>query len=645
MKKIVLLVLLIVISFFQTSHFAQEEFNSVKKYPIVIDNDTLFFISSGVGVFSAQKRADEINSILKSIVKNDSLRLDSIIILKRSDHVILSVDSQILMGIYSTDITDSALTIDSLASNYAELLITKLHSERSDHKKASLLKSSIYTFVFTILLALGLWLLSFLFPRLSKKIETLDEKLTERIQYKQKKFIKHEYLIKTLKIIWTGLKFALTLLLIYIYFYKLIDLWPFISNLNIQPIIKGILLFVFYSVLAYTLIKGINTLVGYSNKLFISWKGTKIKSVKIRSFELLSADRSLEILSFLTKVIRFVLFGILFYTYITIVFSLFEFTETWADTLLSYILDPLTIAITSFLKFLPNLFFIIVLSFVFYYVIKLVRLFFIEVDKGTLELPGFYKEWAMPTFKIVRFLILVLAAILIFPYLPGSDSPFFRGISVFLGILFSLGSSSAIANMVAGIVLTYMRPFKIGDRVKIAETTGDVVEKNLLVTRVRTIKNVDITIPNAMVLSSHIINFSSSASQMGLILHTTVTIGYDVPWQKVHELLLSACDENESILKEPKPFVLQTSLDDFYVSYELNVYTNDSNRMAITYSRLHSAIQDKFNQDGVEIMSPHYSAVRDGNQTTIPEDYLPKNYKAPSFKIFGNWFGGNPKSE
>ncbi len=645
MHKFFFVFISVAILVLQVSFSAKEKAQISKASPIIINSDTLFYIEKGIGVFSAQKRADEINSILKSIVQDDSVYLDSINIIKQDNHYILAVGNQIVMGIYPYDVTDSTLTVDSLAAKYSQIILSKLQSERTDHKKAWLLKSSILTLVFTLLLVLGLWLLSFLFPRITKRIETLDEKLTERIQYKKKKFIKHEYLIKTLKIIWTGLKFALTLVLIYIYFYELIDLWPFISNLNIQPIIKGILLFVFYTVLAYTLIKGINTLVGYLNKLFISWKDTKIKSVKIRSFELLSADRSLEILSFLTKVARFVLFGILFYTYVTIVFSLFEFTETWADTLLSYILDPLTIALTSFLKFLPNLFFIIVLSFVFYYIIKLVRVFFNEIDKGTLELPGFYKEWAMPTFKIVRFLILVLAAIIIFPYLPGSDSPFFQGISVFLGILFSLGSSSAIANMVSGIVLTYMRPFKIGDRVKIAETTGDVVEKNLLVTRVRTIKNVDITIPNAMVLSSHIINFSSSASQIGLILHTTVTIGYDVPWQKVHELLLSACDENESILKEPKPFVLQTSLDDFYVSYELNVYTNDSNRMAVTYSQLHSAIQDKFNQAGVEIMSPHYSAVRDGNQTTIPEDYLPKNYKSPSFKIFGNWFGGNPKSE
>jgi len=295
---------------------------------------------------------------------------------------------------------------------------------------------------------------------------------------------------------------------------------------------------------------------------------------------------------------------------------------------------------------MPNLFFIIVLIFVFNYIIKFVKFIFLEIDKGNLELPGFHKEWAIPTFKIARFLILVLATIIIFPYLPGSDSPFFQGISVFLGILFSLGSSSAVGNIVSGVVITYMRPFKIGDRVKIADTTGDIVEKTLLVTRIRTIKNVDITIPNAMVLGSHIINFSSSANDKGLILHTTVTIGYDVPWNKVHGLLISAANETEYILKDPKPFVLQTSLDDFYVSYELNAYTNEPGKMAGIYSQLHSKIQDKFNEAGVEIMSPHYGAMRDGNQTTIPENYLPKTYEPPAFKIFGvNVFGNQKKGE
>ncbi|HQF43903.1 MAG TPA: mechanosensitive ion channel, partial [Ignavibacteriaceae bacterium] len=185
-----------------------------------------------------------------------------------------------------------------------------------------------------------------------------------------------------------------------------------------------------------------------------------------------------------------------------------------------------------------------------------------------------------------------------------------------------------------------------GEKVKIADTMGEVVDKTLLVTRIRTNKNVDITIPNAMVLGSHIINYSSSAKDKGLILHTTVTIGYDVPWRKIHELLISAANETEFILKEPKPFVEQTSLDDFSVSYELNAYTHNSGSMGGIYSQLHSKIQDKFNEAGVEIMSPHYNAVRDGNQTTIPQDYLPKEYQAPPFKFLGiDLFGKQKKSD
>jgi len=189
------------------------------------------------------------------------------------------------------------------------------------------------------------------------------------------------------------------------------------------------------------------------------------------------------------------------------------------------------------------------------------------------------------------------------------------------------------------VVLTYMRPFKVGDRVKIAETTGDITEKTLLVTRIRNTKNVEITIPNSMILGSHIVNFSTSSRGEGLILHSTVTIGYDVPYKTVHGLLISAALSTQDILKEPTPFVLQTGLEDFYVSYEINAYTFQPNKMARIYSELHANIQDKFNEARVEIMSPHYSAIRDGNQTTVPEDYLPKTYNAPSFRI-SDLFGG-----
>lgn len=254
---------------------------------------------------------------------------------------------------------------------------------------------------------------------------------------------------------------------------------------------------------------------------------------------------------------------------------------------------------------------------------------------GGITFPGFYHEWADPTYRIVRFLVIAFAAIAIFPYIPGSTSAAFQGVSVFLGVLLSLGSAGAVSNTVAGVIITYMRPFQIGDRVKIADTFGDVMEKTLLVTRVRTIKNVLITIPNSMVLGSHLVNYSSSAKDPGLILPTSVTIGYDAPWKTVHELLISAARATTHILGKPEPFVLQTSLDDFYVTYELNAYTRQPNLMASIYAELHQNIQNKFNEAGVEIMSPHYAQIRDGNKITIPDQYLPKTYQVPAIRLEG----------
>ena len=246
---------------------------------------------------------------------------------------------------------------------------------------------------------------------------------------------------------------------------------------------------------------------------------------------------------------------------------------------------------------------------------------------------GFYADWAMPTYSIVRFLLYAFMFVLIFPYLPGSDSNIFKGVSIFIGVLFSLGSTSAISNMIAGLVITYMRPFKIGDRIKIGDVTGDVLEKTMLVTRVRTIKNEIITIPNSSVLSGNTINFSSEAIEKGLIIYTTVTIGYDVPWKDMHKALIDAALRTEMLLNEPKPFVLQTSLDDFYVSYQINAYTKEASKQALIYSNLHQNIQDVCNERGIEILSPHYRAARDGNMTTIPSNYLSKDYELPSFNI------------
>jgi small-conductance mechanosensitive channel len=227
----------------------------------------------------------------------------------------------------------------------------------------------------------------------------------------------------------------------------------------------------------------------------------------------------------------------------------------------------------------------------------------------------------------------MFALVMAFPYLPGSESEAFKGVSIFLGVLFSLGSTSAVANVVAGLILNYTRAFSIGDRVRIGDVEGDVIFKTLLVTHIRTVKNVEITLPNSTVLGGAVHNFSMAAKESPLILHTSITIGYDAPWRRVHELLISAAQSTQYILSNPPPFVLQTALNDFYVSYQINAYTDHPHEMARIYSELHQNIQDKFNEGGVEIMSPHYSQLRDGNTTTIPESYRPEDYTAPGHRV------------
>jgi small-conductance mechanosensitive channel len=396
----------------------------------------------------------------------------------------------------------------------------------------------------------------------------------------------------------------------------------------------GILLTLLSTVVAVGLWQGGRGLFRLAAEKAEQWRGTYIRGVSVRNLEILSEERMVALVQSGITGMRYASILFLAYVYITFVFSLFDFSRTWAATLLSYVLDPLTDTLTSIVSYLPDLFFVVVIVFITRFILKLIRSVFEQVARAKVTFAGFPHDWAMPTYQIVRFLVIAFAVIVIFPYLPGSGSPAFQGVSVFLGILFSLGSTSAIANIVAGVVLTYMRPFRIGDRVRIADTMGDVVERNLLVTRVRTVKNVDITVPNAMVLGSHIINYSSSAKEKGLVLHTKVTIGYDVSWPKVHELLIAAAGDTAHVAKDPAPFVLQTSLDDFSVAYELNAVTTEPTRMAVIYSELHQHIQDRFHEAGVEIMSPHYSAVRDGNQVAIPQDYLPKSYSPPSFRLF-----------
>ena len=358
-----------------------------------------------------------------------------------------------------------------------------------------------------------------------------------------------------------------------------------------------------------------------------------LKKLAYKDYTFLNEEQKYQIILFITKLLRWFVYIVLIYISLSAIFSIFPITRGWADKLIQYILSPLKSIFIGIWNYLPNLFSILAIYFVMKYFIKFVKYIFTEIDSEKLKVSGFHADWAMPTFSIVKFLLYAFMFVLIFPFLPASDSNIFKGVSVFIGVLFSLGSHSSIANVVAGLVITYMRPFKVGDRIKIGDVTGDVIEKTLLVTRLRTPKNEEVTIPNSSVLSGNTVNYSTMARTVGLIIHTTVTIGYDVPWKKMHQALLNAADRTESLQKEPKPFVLQTSLDDFYVSYQINGYTRETNRFNRIYSSLHQNIQDCCNEMGIEIMSPHYRAQRDGNNTTIPADYLPADYKAPGFNV------------
>ncbi len=413
--------------------------------------------------------------------------------------------------------------------------------------------------------------------------------------------------------------------------------------------LRNILLGIFYTLLATSalilILRAMHWAFPRIYRLLDQWRETIIPSIRIQRLELLSAHRIASLLIGAARVARLMATVALLYFYFPLVLSFFPWTRGYSQTLLDYVLSPLRSIWEATTAFLPDAFTIGVILLIAFYVIKLVKFVFAELGKGTLSLPGFYPDWADPTYKIVRFLLLVFTAIVVFPYMPGSKSPAFQGVSIFVGLLVSLGSSSAISNIISGVMLTYTRAFQLGDRVCIGETVGDVTEKTLLVTRVRTIKNVDIAIPNAMVLSSHIVNYSSSAAQHGLILHTSVTIGYDAPWRTVHQLLLGAAAETPDILDDPKPFVLQTALNDFFVTYEINAFTGKPGLMARTYSELHQKIQDKFNEAGVEIMSPHYSSLRDGNSTTIPAEHRPADYKAPGFRVSSTDASGKPPRE
>lgn len=521
----------------------QEQLQKIKElkqhatgYPVRLVTDTLFYIYTRLGSFSASDRANAIEKRIRKLYEDAFFNADSITVIQNeTSYDIVYNNEAIIMSVTDLDALWFNESSSQLANEYIKKIQAGVVKQKDENSLVNLLKRVGYV----LLILAGICLIIYIFNHLFRK-------LTKR-------------------------------------------------------------------------------LIAEKNKHF--------KGFCVRKVQILSAEQHYKAAMQVNNIIRIVIIILAIYVALPLFFSVFPQTKPFADVLWNWIITPAKILFNDVIHFLPNFFTIIVIYFATTYLVKAIKYFAAGISNETIHITGFYKDWATPTFNIVRFVIYAFMVVIVYPYIPGSKSDAFKGVSVFLGILVSLGSSSAISNIVAGLVITYMRPYKVGDRVKIGEVVGDVVEKTMLVTRVRTIKNEDITVPNSTILNSYTINYSANAKDTGLIVHTTITIGYDAPWKDVQQALIDAALKTEFVIPQPIPFVLQTSLDDFFVSYQINVYTREANKQAAIYSSLHQNIQDVFNERGIEIMSPHYNAVRDGNANTIPPDYLPKDYKAPKFNV------------
>lgn len=516
---------------------ALKQIDSLKKsitpYPIVVNNDTIMKLYTGLGGKTAQKRADLAETIISQIAEEVSFNVDSLYIIN---------------GKYLTDIMYKDITLFSFTESDA------LFAGTTRQELAKTLLSTI-----------------------KKQSSEINKE--------------HGFFARLKRI---GL-FSLVIIGQIIVCYLIIRLFRIFTN--------------------------------RADKL----KDKKLKPVIIKDYELINIDTELKLIKFLIKGAQYLVILILLILTVPLLFAIFPQTKKIADLLISYILYPIKELWNGVINFIPNLITIIVIIVVIKYLIRGIEYIAGEVSAGHLKISGFYPDWALPTANIIRWLLYAFSIVVIYPLIPGAESDIFKGVSVLVGLIISLGSSSVVGNIMAGLVITYMRAFKIGDRIKLNDTVGNVVEKSAFVTRIRTPKNEIITIPNSFILSSQTTNYSHSARKLGLIIHTSVTIGYDAPWRKVHQLLIDAAKATNGVSQTPEPFVLETSLDDYYVSYQINAVITDADQTPRIMSELHANIQDMFNHADVEIMSPHYRANRNGNAVTIPEDDL-SGYKQQSQK-------------
>ncbi|MEB3263854.1 MAG: mechanosensitive ion channel domain-containing protein [Synechococcus sp.] len=347
---------------------------------------------------------------------------------------------------------------------------------------------------------------------------------------------------------------------------------------------------------------------------------SQLSGVTLGGNTLLDAAQITRLLQTTLQVCHWSVLLLISYLLIPLLLGFFPPTTVIAAGLRAQILGVVSGAFGGLVNAIPNLLTILVILAITVAVIRFSRMCFAALAQGRIRFAWFYPEWAEPTSRIASVLILAAGLVISFPYVPGSGSKVFQGAGLFVGVLAALGSSSVATNVISGLMLIYTRAFTEGDRVMIEGVVGVVQERALLVTRLRTPRNELVSIPNASVIGASVINYSFARREIRepVALSTTITIGYDVPWRQVHELMLAAARSVPSITEEREPFVLQTSLNDFHISYELTAYVKDVSQYREALSAVLAALQDQFAAADVEILSPGYHAIRNGNRSTVP---------------------------
>jgi small-conductance mechanosensitive channel len=355
----------------------------------------------------------------------------------------------------------------------------------------------------------------------------------------------------------------------------------------------------------------------------------RIHSVGIQSFEVMRGEHIWAAVRNAVLAMRTLVFLACVLLYLGFTLAAWPWTRGFARNMWAFAAAPVNVITGGFVANIPRLVFLAVLFVAIRVALRVVRMFFEAIGRGTVTLGGFDPEWAQPTYKIVRVAVIAFGVIVAYPYIPGSQSEAFKGVSLFIGIVFSLGSSSAISNIIAGYMMTYRRAFKVGDRVKIGDAVGDVIEMRLQVTHLRSLKNEEIVIPNSQILSGEVLNYSSLARVQPLILHTEVGIGYETPWRLVEAMLLDAAARTSGLAADARSFVLMKRLGDFAITYELNVPCRDVPAMNALYTSLHQQILDVFNEHGVQIMTPAYEGDPEVPKVVAPKDWYPAPSPAP----------------